>query len=361
MRRLERYVATLMGGLFVALALGLITLFLVIDLGDWLRIYIGKPLSDVALVYWYRSHVAALQFVPGALVLSAGLAVTVFRRRGEWTALRALGGSSATLLKPVAVVSLAAALGLVGFQEWVVSRSGPQLDLLMMQRFERWGDFASVYSPRRWFRAGDSLVNVRGAQQDERLAEVRIFTVATAASLTRWVEAGTLTWVGDGRWRAEEATELLFEGPTARAGRKGSFELELSLRPEVTRLPVGRPEWLPLSMLSMQVELLRALELPTEGTRYAIHARWATALGAVLAALIACLLGLGGSGGASVPRALLEGAGLYGALFMGGMVSRSLAVNGRVPPALAAWLTPLVLVPVALWLSHRTRTRFAGR
>jgi lipopolysaccharide export system permease protein len=355
---LERYVARLMGGLFVALALGLVVLFLVIDLGDWLRIYVGRPVSDVALVYWYRSHVALVQFAPGALVLSAGLAVTVVRRRGEWTALKALGASSMTLLKPMAIVAVLVASSLVAFQEWVVSFSGPQLDLLMLHRFERWGDFVSVYSPRRWFRVGESILNVRGEQSDERLADVRIYTVARdSGSLTRWIEAGTLTWVSDGRWRAEGATELLFEGPQAAAGRKGIFELELPLKPEVTKLPVGRPEWLPLSVLSRQVELLRTLELATEPTRYAVHARVTSALAAVLAALLAAVLALGGQGRASVPRALLEGAGLYGAMFLGGMISRSLAINGRLSPPMAAWLVPVGLfVALALVIVRRSRS-----
>jgi lipopolysaccharide export LptBFGC system permease protein LptF len=358
---LERYVARLMVGAFVPLALGLVTLFLVIDLGDWLRIYIGRPVADVALVYWYRSHVATVQFAPAALVLSAGLAVATVRRRGEWIAMRALGASSATLLKPVAIVAIVASCGLVAFQEFVVSRSGPLLDRLMLERFERWGDFVSVYSPRRWFRVGESLLNVRGEQNVEQLSDVRIFTVASGASLTRWIEAGRLTWTGEGRWRADEATELLFEGPRAQPGRRGTFELELALRPEVTRLPVGRPEWLPLTALTNQRELLRTLELPTEATRFAIHARFSGALGAVLAALIACLLGLGERERASVPRALIEGAGLYGGLFLSGMISRSLAINGHLGPAIAAWAVPLGLLPVTVWLLRGTLTRSSGR
>ena len=126
MKRLERYVARLTTGLFVLLALGLITLFLVIDFGDWLRVYAGRPVADVALLYWYRSHLAMVQFAPAALVLASGLAVTTLRRRGEWVALRAMGASSVTVLRPIMVVASLAALGLIAFQEFVVSESGPR-------------------------------------------------------------------------------------------------------------------------------------------------------------------------------------------------------------------------------------------
>lgn len=356
MKLLERYVARLAAGLFLALTLGVVTLFLVIDFGDWLRIYTGKPVGDVALLYWYRSHVAMVQFAPAALVLAAGLAVTVVRRRGEWTAMRALGASPMTVVRPIMVVACLAALGLITFQEFVVSQSGPKIDRLMVERFDRWGDFLSVYSPRRWFRVGDSLLNVRGDSNPQRLEDVRVFQMGASSELVRWIEAGRLTWVREGLWQVEDATELHFEGPEAWAGRKGSFELALPLRPEVTQLAVGRPEWLPLRVLQRQVPLMSALQLPTEPTRFAIHHRWAAPLAAVLAALIACLVGLRGQRGASVPRTLLEGAGLYGGLFVVGMISRSLAINGRLTPPLAAWLAPLLLLPLVFWLSRSAPT-----
>lgn len=355
MKLLERYVARLTGGLFVLLAVGLITLFLVIDFGDWLRVYAGRPLADIALLYWYRSHLAMVQFSPAALVLAAGLAVTTVRRRGEWTALRAVGASWAVVVRPIMAVAIAASLGLVVFQEYVVSESGPKSDRLMLERFERWGDFGVVYSPRRWFRVGTSLLNVRGESNPERLEDVRLFQMGERSELVRWIEARRLTFVRDGRWQADEATELFFEGAVARAGRSGSFELELPLRPELTQLAVGRPEWLPLTVLHRQVAVMDALQLPTEATRFAIHQRWASPAAAVLAALIVCLLGLRGRQGSSVPRTLIEGAALTGGLFVLGMISRSLAINGRLAPGVAAWLAPLVLVPVVWWLTRPAR------
>lgn len=361
MNLIERYIARLTAGLFAALAVGVVTLFLVIDFGDWLRIYTGKPAIDVLTVYWYRSHVALVQFAPAALVLAVALSVTILRRRGEWTALRALGASPATVVKPVVIVAAAAALGIVAFQEYVVSASGPKIDRMMMERFDRWGDFLSVYSPKRWFRVGDSLLNVRGEANPARLEDVRLYTVGPGADLVRWIEAGQLTYVREGHWRADEANELLFEGAEAKAARKGSFEVALALEPEVTQLAVGRPEWLPLTVLHEQVGLMNALKLPTESTRFAIHHRWAAPVASLLAALIACLLGLRGRARASVPRALLEGAGLYGGLFVVAMISRSLAINGRLPPPFAAWLAPLLLLPLVAWLAQRTRTGFAGR
>lgn len=357
MKIFERYVASLTLGIFVAMAFGLVALFLVIDFGDWLRIYTGKPVADVATLYWYRSHLAVVQFAPAALVLAAGLSITVVRRRGEWTALRALGASPITLLRPVLIVSCASALSLIAFEEFVVSESGPKVDRIMVERFDRWGDFVTVYSPRRWFKAGDSLVNVRGEANPERLQNVRIFELGKAHDLVAWTDAAALTFVSKGRWRADDARAVRLAGAEVLGEERGSFELKLPLEPEVTQLAVGRPEWMPLTLLSKQVSLMNALKLPTEATRFAIHQRWAAPFAAVLAAFIACLLGLRTKVRASVPRALLEGAGLYGGLFVAGMISRSLAINARLPPFAAAWLVPVVLAGAAALLFFSSQER----
>ncbi|MFT3709160.1 MAG: LptF/LptG family permease [Archangium sp.] len=350
----ERSVAKLAAGLFIALSLALVALFLVIDFGDWLRLYTGKPPGDVALLYWYRSHLALVQFAPAALVLTGGLTITLIRRRGEWTALKALGASPVAVLRPLLVVSLAGALALLAFQEFVVSSSGPNVDRIMVERFDRWGDFLSVYTPRRWFRAGPWLINVRGAMADDHLEDVRLFELAPDGRLHRWLEGGKLTFVAEGRWRFDSATELTLDGAEARSELpRDALEVALPLRPEITRLAVGRPEWLPLSTLGDQIAVLASLQLPTEATRFAIHQRGTSLLVTALAALITALLALSGKGRPSIPLALISGGVLYGVLFVVSMIARSLALNGHLAAPLAAWTPALLLSAIAVVLGRR--------
>ena len=350
----ERYVAKLSLTLFAGITFALVSLFLVIDFGDWLSYYLGKPPLDVALLFWLRSHLAFSHLMPAALVLSSALTITVIRRRGEWTALRALGGAPSSLLRPVLLVSGVLACGVIAFDEFVVSRSGPESEQLMLTRFNhRSGDFFAVYSPRRWFRAGDALVNVRGEVNPERLEDVRVFRLGPAHELVEWIDARSLRFIAHGRWIASGAVVTRLEGATVKEGPRGELELSLALAPEATQLVTGRPQWMSSKRLNKQLELLDALALPTEATRYALHQRFAVPVAVLAAALIVMLLGLRAQ--ASVPRALLEGAVLYGALFVAGMVTRSLAVNGHVTPPLAAWLLPMGLGAVGALFAFASR------
>ena len=158
---------------------------------------------------------------------------------------------------------------------------------------------------------------------------------------------------GPGRWRTDDARWVRFVGAEVREGRHGSFELDLALEPEAAQLAVGRPEWMPLFRLSRQVELLTTLKLPSEAARFSLQHRVALPLAALLAAFIACVLGLRAVSRPSTPRALLEGAALYGTIFVLGMMARSLAMNSHLPPVAAAWLTPSLLAAIAVALAQR--------
>ncbi len=346
----ERYVAKLCLALFAALTLALVSLFLVIDFGDWLSYYLGKPPADVALLFWLRSHLALSALMPAALVLSPALTITLIRRRGEWTALRALGGAPVAVLRPVLVVCGGLALLIIAFDELVISRSGPASEQLMLDKFNhRSGDFFAVYSPRRWFRAGDALVNVRGEVNPEQLEDVRVFRLGPKHELVEWIDAASLRFIAPGQWEAGDAVVTKFEGALMKGTTRGPLALNLALPPQATQLITGRPEWMTAPRLTKQLELLDALKLPGEATRYALHHRYTRPMAAVVVALLVMLLGLRAAA-ASIPRALLEGAVLYGGLFVAGMVTRSLAINGHVTPPLAAWLLPLTLSALAALL-----------
>lgn len=225
-----------------------------------------------------------------------------------------------------------------------MSRSGPLHDRLMVDRFNRWGDFVSVYSPKRWFRVGDAMLNIRGDAHDDELQQIRYFELGPHLELTRWIEGERLRFLGGDVWEVEKGTELHFSGAEASVGRSGTFDLHLRLPKEVIHLAVGRPEWLPLSVLASQLPVMQSLKLPTEPLEYALHSRWAGALATFMAALLAAYLGQRTSRRPSVPQTLVQGALLFAALFVGTMASRSLALSGRLSAGLAAWLVPGALL-----------------
>ncbi len=94
-----------------AVLAGLLVVFLVADFVDRARAYTGPNwVRDVAELYGWKAMVAAHQLAPAALLLASATLVSLLRRRGELTAILALGFGRRVLFLPVAGVALVAAI-----------------------------------------------------------------------------------------------------------------------------------------------------------------------------------------------------------------------------------------------------------
>ncbi len=208
---LGRYLARTYALLLVSMLAGVVVIYVVIDFSDWLRVYVSHPWQDVAELYAWKSLVAAHQFAPAAMLLGAGATVTLLRRRGEWGAMQALGFSRASVVVPLALVGVVAAGALVAFDDLVVTRAGTRIDYLLVERFQRWGDFEAFYSPHRWFRVGAFVLNVRGGSApDGALESVTAFELSPDFRLVRRVDAQRLVPGPGDTWSAQEAVERRF-------------------------------------------------------------------------------------------------------------------------------------------------------
>ena len=110
--------------LFVATLGGVVLIYLVIDFADRAHTYSGRAWGRAAAeLYANKAAVVAYQLAPAALIIAAALVVTLLSRRGELTALLALGVRPLRLASPIAALSYFV-LGLMGLAlgvtvEWV--------------------------------------------------------------------------------------------------------------------------------------------------------------------------------------------------------------------------------------------------
>ena len=143
---------------------GLLTVFLVVDFVDRARAYTGEGwVWDVVELYGCKALVATQQLGPAALLLAAGTSVSALRKRGEVTAILALGFGPAALLPPGGGGG-AAWRWHRGFDEFVVGHASRRVDEITTQRFNRWGDWRLFYTPKQWFRQSDRIFYLRAAR-----------------------------------------------------------------------------------------------------------------------------------------------------------------------------------------------------
>lgn len=349
-RAVARLYAALLGG-----ALGaILVIFLVGDFADRMNAYLDKPLADVALLYWHKLHVALHQLAPAAMLLAAAAAVSIVRKRGEWTAMRALGMSRWVLVAPIGACALLVSVGLAAFDEWVVTHSGTRVDRLMVERFQRWGDFRFYYFPKQWFRVGDWIVYVRGDSSALALRDVTLLELGEGFTLERRVDADLMRWQAGDAWALEGATERRFSpGGASAVAEHPRVTLALpGSSADTFRIQAGRPELMRVADLRAQLAIRRKVGLPTERLWLALHNRFAYPLTGFAAAMLAVALALRRNRRGHLTVAIVEGLVVTLLLFSALLVGKALVLGEHLPAPVAAWAPPLglLLLSGALWV-----------
>src|SRR5207244_3201812 len=104
--QLDRLLSLKFLQLFAATLGGVVLLYLTVDFADRAGSFWGRAWGKAALeLYWNKAAVVGYQLAPAALIIAAALLATLLARRGELTALFALGVRPWRLPAPVAVVT----------------------------------------------------------------------------------------------------------------------------------------------------------------------------------------------------------------------------------------------------------------
>ncbi|MBK7862077.1 MAG: LptF/LptG family permease [Archangiaceae bacterium] len=344
---LRRYLMRLYLGSVALCALGVLSIFLVIDFGDRLKLYVGHRASDVVELYVAKTCVTVGQLMPLAMLLGAGLALTVLARRGELRAMKALGISPAGIVAPLLLCAVPLGVGLMAFDEWVAGPASARVDRLMIDRFGIWGDARYYYGAQQWLRLGPDVFRLTPYG-------VTVFQLAPDFSLARRTDAKTMTPLPGGGFeltavRARDYAEAAAHQRTAEreeARFPNADGRAFSIRP-------GRPEQMSSVELSEQLALRRNAGLPVTRLQLARHGRFSYPLLGAVGALLAAGLALRRGRTAALTVALVEGLGVSAAMWGLLVVGRALALSERVPPFVAAWGPLLALAALGAALLSR--------
>lgn len=360
---LFRYVTRLYLALFFGTLGAALVIFLVGDLGDRWEMFLGKATADVVALYVNKLLVLVHQLAPVAMLLAAGATVSVVRKRGEWLAMQAVGASRWVVVAPIAACAALLAVGVAAWGEWVVTKAGPEVDRLMVEKFRLWGDYRFFYFPQTWFRVGDTVFNVRGGTGDDgAMRDVTVLKLSPSFELEARYDAEAFASLGGDRWKLTGVTGRRFL-PTGEAPEVALDAMELEVRgttPETFQLRVGRPELMPLAALAEQQRIRAGLGLPTDRFQLAMHERFSFPFVGWVAALLAAMLALRPGRKGHLTLTLVEGLGVTVALFSLLLVGKRLALAEHLPVGPAAWvpvMLPLLAV-LGLWLRADGRLRW---
>jgi lipopolysaccharide export system permease protein len=332
-----------------AVLAGLLVVFLVADFVDRARAYTGPNwVRDVLELYGWKAVVATHQLAPAALLLASASLVSLLRRRGELTAILALGFGRRALILPVGAVALAAALLLGLLDELVVGHASRRVDEITALRFHRWGDWRSYFERKQWFRHQDRILHLESGDVESGFRGVTVLRLTPEFELAERVDAAGMEHAGGTRWRLRGVTRRAFD---LHGGLKLTELTEetvnLGIPASLLAIRPGRPEQMRLPVLRQQIRARREVGLPDRLFLLALGNRFAYPLAGVPAALVAVALALRPGRGGSLTGALVEGLAVTMGLWGLTVVARALVNAGRMAPFVAAAL-PILALTVAL-------------
>jgi len=349
---LRRYVMKLYLGAVALAAAAVLLVFLVIDFGDRLKAYVGHSALEVLELYACKSAVTLGQLMPAAMLLAAGVTLTLLKRRGELDAMRALGISPAAIVAPI--LWCAVLLGVLGvaFDERVAAPAGARVDRLMVERFGVWGDYRSFYGAQQWLRLGPAVFRVSSAER-ETLRGVTVFRLGPDFSLRERVDAETMQPLESGAFELKQVRIRDYEDePHLRVAASEETRFSQADAKAFAIRP-GRPEQMSTAELFEQRRVRAAAGLPTRRLALAQHGRFSYpflgAIGAVLAAGLALRRGRKPQLSIALVEGLFVCASMWGLLVVG----RALALSERLPAAGASWGPLAALAAAAVLLMLR--------
>ncbi|MFL5423277.1 MAG: LptF/LptG family permease [Myxococcales bacterium] len=416
---LDRYVARQLVRIFLATLGGVVLLYLAVDFADRAHGFSGRAWGRAVLeLYWNKAAVVAYQLAPAALIIAAALFASLLARRGELTALYALGVTPRRLAAPVGAVGLVFGVVLFFLGEQVVVRADARAEEIQVQRFQRWGDWASYHSGTSWLRGqteeraspatgvggtpehsaeeraspatgvggkpeqsaeeraspASPVAQARrpeqtvtrmyhlGPQRDRGWEPATILEIEPPFRLARRIDARRIEPAGPGTWRLLDAVETRY----ALSSEPGGAIVERRANVLIERFPEtasdlalrsGRPRQLPLHTVREQADRRARLGQPVREWRLAIWERIGQPVSIVPAALAGFAVILWRARRRRrlpLAGAVALGIGLSLALWAISIVAHATSLSGGIPPSAAGALPSVVASCVAAFCLWRS-------
>ncbi|MGI5864695.1 MAG: LptF/LptG family permease [Myxococcales bacterium] len=348
MRILGRYIAFEYLKAFVGTLLSICAIYLVVEYVDRARIYTGKGwLPAVLELYANKGILFAYQFAPAAMLLAAGITLAGLRRRGEYTAIRALAVGPFALLAPLMVVCLSLVGGAMAMDELLVGRASIRVDSINTRRFKHWGDWRLFYGETRWFRGKRNIYHLRRGSADRGFEDVTIYSMSDGFKLSRRIDAARMEAAEQGAWRLIDGSQRDFAGATSPLERFEERVMRFEEDPSAFRITKGRPEQLSVKALREQIALRQNVGLHAERYRLALHNKFAYPLAGVPGVLLAFALALRPGRRGRLSSALAEGFLIIVGLWALLVVFKAAAFAGYVSAAVASWGPVVMLAAVS--------------
>ena len=343
-RRLAFYMVKLFVTRTLAVLFALVLVLMTLDLlGEAGKILAIPGNGDSALWHYVALRIPVLvsRFLPFSVLLGTLIAFVGLNQNSEVVAMKAAGLSAHQILAPLIIASIAIAVGLFAFNEFVVVKSSRVVTAWSNNDYKPIPPVSGVLS-NVWVLKGDDLVRAgivsgRGARM--RLDQVSIYD-RTGGVLQRVINAPHATPSADGAWILQKAQ--VYDANMNVVRRSPAMKALAGVTPDQFTLAKVDPTELDYWTLKSRIGELEAAGRPTDEARAGLAHKISQPLSILLMPLLAAVAAFGLARSGQVLMRAALGMALGFTYFVADNFSLAMGNAGAYPPMIAAW-APFIL------------------
>jgi lipopolysaccharide export system permease protein len=354
---IDRYIAKLFGGFFLAALVVFVTLYVAIDFMSNISHY-QAPGQAVANYYLYSSLGIAYQIMPVACLLATIFTLSSLGRANELVALFSSGMSLARISAPILLFVVAASC--TGF--WLTDRLGPVINqkknyVYFVEIAKQPGLYSTVKSNKIWFKSGNVLFNIKALQGEKAQAQgLTMYYFDASWKLIQLITADDVALKGE-NWELRNGTVTLFP-KELNAPMTQSFKAKtIVMSEDAADLQSTARTTDMMGVAELGRFISRNKEAGLDTLRYEVD--YHSKFGFAFAAFVMSFIGIP----FSVARQRTGGTALnagvcvflafaYWTFYSSGL---TLGYHGLLPPIAAAWAPNLIMVALSTFLLLRMK------
>ncbi|KAF3978502.1 MAG: LPS export ABC transporter permease LptG [Methylococcales symbiont of Iophon sp. n. MRB-2018] len=243
-------------GSFVALGI-LLTLFNLFTLSDELKdVGTGSyGLKEVFIYLLLTSPRVLYELVPSAALLGSLFVVGAMGNHREIVAMRAAGLPIFWVIKSVMLAGVVLVVIAVFVGEFIAPDAEQKAQLL---KINTQNDKVIMQSKHGlWLREGAQFINVRKIKEKGHLADIYIYQMNDANTLSLMTQVKQAHFVGDGQWNMQGIRQSEFSFKQVFSKSKEQMDWKTSIDPDLLNVVVVKSDNMSLYDLFMYIDFLR--------------------------------------------------------------------------------------------------------
>lgn len=320
-----------------------ICLYLVVDFVEVGNLAVERGEDDLLRLSVLNLPRVARLMLPVAAPIGTLSALSGLIRRRELVAWFGAGASPATLLRPVAAVSLLAGLIFALNSELLIPPSAAAVGVLRQKIGLGQSPLEGLGRRQSWFRGTDFVYHVSSLPDPsgQRASGVMMLRLDSGRVAERWDLAELVKTTGSS-WIGKDSVRRSFSGDEGlETSRDAERPVPVREAPRDFVMSVVAPERLPLLELVRTASARDRLGRPTRAHWMEAHRRLSQPLSLALVMFAAAGVAIRLGRRQTLARALGIGAILGSAMWLAGDFTTLFGLSGTLAPWVAAWVLPL--------------------